>query len=409
MLRPLPCSLLLLAACHGPRSAELSAAGPGFDPDRLQRVAALARATVEQGHYAGTSVLVLHDGEVVLEDAFGAADLSTGAPLRTDSIVRLYSMTKMVTAVAALQLVERGTVALDDPITRWLPELEGLEVCTGGTADAPLLEPQARPITVEMLLNHTAGFTYEFFTDSPVAELYARTDLWNAGSTADFLALVAQLPLVDQPGDDFHYGINDDVLGVLIERASGQPLDVYVDQQICAPLRLEDTFFDVPAAKLPRLAAEHGPGEGGLETIPPAFGSYAEAGRGFPCGGAGLFSTLRDYGRFLQCLLDGGELDGARILGRKTIELALVDSLPPGRNVYDPSRGWGLIAALQRAEPPSRELGSAGTFSWSGAATTHFFADPSERVIALFFAQHRPFDEHGVFPKFRTAVYQALR
>lgn len=382
-----------------------------FDPQRLTRVTDVARTAVERGDYAGVSYLVMHDGQTVVEGAFGFADAEKHTPLKPDTIVRLYSMSKVITAVAALQLMEDGVIRLDDPIAKWLPELEKLQVLTGGTADAPTLEPLAKPITVKNLLNHTGGFTYDF-VPGPVAELYQRADLWNATSLDEFIARVAKLPLYRQPGIAFDYSIGDDVLGALIQRASGMSFEAFVEKRITQPLGLHDTFFDVPAEKMGRVSALHTRDGQGFKTAAIMFGAYAEPGRGFASGGAGLFSTIHDYARFAQCLVNGGTIDGARILGRKTVELALENSLPAGANVYDPSMGWGLFAAVRQPAPPAPsmgELGSAGTFTWSGAATTHFFADPKEHLVALVFAQHTPFDERQMFPRFRTAVYQALR
>ncbi len=380
----------------------------GFDAARLTRVPDVCSSAVDHGDYVGVSYLVMRNGTVVSEGAFGYADIEKRTPMTTDTIVRVYSMSKVFTCVAALQLMEDGVLKLDDPIARWLPELEKLEVYTGGPAEAPNLEPLKQPITVKNLLNHTAGFTYEFFP-GPVADIYKRADLWNSPSLDEFIARVAKLPLVRQPGQAFDYGISDDVLGALIQRASGMKFEEFVAQRITRPLHLDDTFFDVPSDKMSRLAALHVRDGDHLEVGPVILGAYAEAGRGIPSGGAGLFSTIRDYARFAECLLEGGTLDGVRILGRKTVELALENSLPSGANTFDASTGWGLFSGVRLASPVSNEPGSAGTFTWSGAATTNFIADPKERLVALVFAQHTPFDERQMFPRFHIAVYQALR
>jgi CubicO group peptidase (beta-lactamase class C family) len=280
-------------------------------------------------------------------------------------------------------------------------------VWAGGTADAPELAPLARPITVLNLLNHTAGFTYDFFPDHPVVELYRRADLWSAGSLDEFVARVATLPLLRQPGEAFDYGIADDLLGALIERASGRRFEDFVAARITGPLGMRDTFFDVPAEKRARVGALHQRVDGTLAVAPVFLEVHAEPGRGFASGGAGLFSTIEDYARFAQCLLDGGELRGVRILERETVELALRDSLPTGVDVFDATQGWGLFSAVQRAESPAQP-GHVGLFSWGGAATTNFFADPSEELLALVFAQHLPYDEPQLFGAFRKAVFAAL-
>jgi len=380
----------------------------GFDPVRFDRIRTLVRGEVESGKVAGASVLVARRGKLVEYTSFGKRDILSGAPMETDTIVRIYSMSKVITAVAALQLFEQNRFNLDSPVETWLPELKGLQVLTGGTADAPQLTPASRPITVRMLLNHTAGFTYDFFSGSPVQELYKRVDLWNSPNLDALMAKVGKLPLLAQPGTAYNYGISDDVLGALIQRVSGISFEEFVARNITGPLKMHDTAFDVPEAKRSRLGQLHELRDGKLVTTPEILGAFAEPGRGIPCGGAGLFSTLGDYARFAQCLLQGGELEGARILGRKTVELARLNSLPPGVFAFSPSDGWGLFSAVRIDSARSGEPVSEGTFYWSGAATTHFFVDPKESLVALVFCQHLPFDQHGLFTRFRTAVSQAL-
>lgn len=380
----------------------------GVDPVRLQRVYDLVGGSVASGQHAGANVLVARHGRIVAQRSFGSRDLDSGAPMQADTIVRIYSMSKVVTAVATLQLFEQNKFGLDSPVTTWLPELKDLKVFTGGTAESPQLEPARSPITVRMLLNHTAGFTYDFFAGSPVHDLYKKQDLWNSTSLDDFMAKVAKLPLLAQPGTAFHYGINDDILGALVQRVSGSRFEAFVERNITRPLGMNDTAFDVPAEKRSRLSKLHEIRDGRLRTTPEIIGAYAEPGRGIPCGGAGLFSTIGDYARFAQCLLDGGQLDGVRILGRKTVELARKNSLPPGVFAFGPADGWGLFSAVRIDPVRAGEPVSEGTFYWSGAATTHFFVDPEEDLVALVFCQHLPFDQHGLFTRFRTAVAQAL-
>lgn len=380
----------------------------GFHPERLQRVFDLVEGTVRAGQHAGAGVLIARHGRLIGVRTFGVRDADTGAPMEPDTICRIYSMTKVVTSVAVLQLVEQGCFTLDAAAAAWLPELREPRVFAGGTAAAPQLVPATNSITVRMLLNHTAGFTYDFFSGSPVHELYRAADLWNSATLDGFMAKVARLPLLAQPGAGYHYGINNDILGVLVQRVSGMPFEEYVARHITGPLKMRDTAFQVPADKRHRLARLHELKDGRLVTTPEILGSYAEAGRGIPCGGAGLFSTLGDYARFAQCLLNGGELDGARILGRKTLELGRLNTLPPGAYAFNPADGWGLFSALRIDAARGGEPVSEGTFFWSGAATTHFFVDPREQVLALVFCQHVPFDQHGLFSRFRTAVMQAL-
>lgn len=381
----------------------------GFDAQRLERLHDLLSGYVDSGRHAGAVAMVVRNGHIVDWRTWGKANLDTGRPFDRDTICRIYSMSKIVTSVAVLQLFEQNKLQLNQQVTDFIPELKGIKVFKGGTADAPELEDLGTPITIKMLLNHTAGFTYDFFQGSPVHELYKRQDLWNASSLDEFVGRVAKLPLISQPGERFEYGINNDLLGLVVQRASGLPFEDYLTKHITGPLKMVDTAFYVPAEKMSRLAAlhEHGP-DGKLRTAAPIIGAYAEKGRGIPSGGGGLFSTIGDYARFGQCLLNGGELDGVRILGRKTIELALQNSLPDGVDAFGPSEGWGLMSALRLDMAGALEPASEGMFYWSGAATTHFFADPEEDLMGLVFCQHLPFDEHQLFTRFRTAIYQAL-
>jgi CubicO group peptidase (beta-lactamase class C family) len=404
-------ALALAAPLLVPAASPLPTASPRaehFDPARLQQVNTLVQGEIDAGHHAGAIVLIARHGRIVEWRAFGKRDLDTGAPMEKDTIIRLYSMTKLVTGVAALQLFEQNRFNLDSPIGEWLPELKHLQVLTGGTADAPELVPAKQPITVRMLLNHTAGFTYDFFSGSPVHELYRRADLWNSTSLDDFLARMGRLPLLAQPGVAHNYSVSDDVLGALIQRVSGLPLEEYVAHNITGPLRMTDTSFDVPESKRGRLAKLHELRDGRLQTTPEILGAYAEAGRGIPCGGAGLFSTAGDYARFAQCLLNGGKLDGVRILGRKTLELGRLHSLPSTGAGPLPADGWGLFSGLRINPARSGDPLSEGTILASGAATTHCFIDPREEVVALVFCQHLPYDQHNLFVRFRTAVCQAL-
>ena len=377
-------------------------------PDRVGRVEQLLRSVVEKGQHAGVSCLVLHRGKEVLAHTLGAADVGTGAPLLRSSIVRIYSMSKPITAVTALCLVERGVLRLDQPIKDWLPEFSKPEVFVGGTAAAPQTVIAERPITVRMLLNHTAGFSYDFFRSSPLHDLYRSAKLWEAASSEEFLQRAARLPLLAQPGTAWNYSIADDVLGVLIERATKRSLPDNVRELVTGPLRMVDTDFDVAADKLPRLASLHGRVEGKLVTTDATFGAYAEPGRGFPAGGAGMFSTLDDYARFALLLVGDGEVDGVRVLSRRMLEVARGDSLD-GLRTSRPGDGWGLICAVVREPSAGHDLMSQGAQHWSGAASTTFWVDPQEQLVAVLMAQHQPFDEFSLHTRFRTAVYQALR
>lgn len=401
---------VLVALCATPLAAQTPhAAAAAFDPERLARIATVVQSDVTAGNYAGASFLVLHRGEEVAHGCFGKADVAADRPLQRDSICRIYSMTKAITAVAALTLVEADALRLDARIGRWLPEFAAPRVLVGGTAEAPELVAAERAITVRMLLNHTAGFSYDFFRDSPVDELYRRTDLWGAASMDEFVRRAAALPLLAQPGERYRYSIADDVLGALIERVSGQPLADYVREHVTGPLGMDDTDYDVPEAKRDRLATLHTRKDGRFEALQPSFGAFAEAGRGFAAGGAGMFSTLDDYAKFCSMLLGNGSHRGVRILSRKTMELAATDSLRHGQDTGSPGDGWGLVCGIRTDPGAAADLGSTGMLFWSGAATTAFFVDPSEGLVGVLFCQHLPHDPQRLIPRFRDAVFTALR
>ncbi len=413
-INPLFTALLLLSTLTSNAASPLPVSSPEheqIDPARLERMHALVSGYIADGKHAGAAAMVVRNGKIVDWQTWGKANIDTGDAVSRDTIFRIYSMSKIITSVAVLQLFEQNKLLLSQPVTDFIPELKELRVFTGGTAEAPELEDIKTPITIRMLLNHTAGFTYGFFEESPVHELYKTADLWNAGSLDDFLRRAAALPLIAQPGETYHYGISNDILALVIQRASGMPFEEYIAENITGPLKMKDTAFYVPAEKLHRLAAIHRHGEDGRLTVvvDDLLGAYAEKGRGIPSGGGGLFSTIGDYARFIQSLLNSGELDGVRILGRKTIELAMQNSLPEGAFAFSPAMGWGLMSGLHIDMPGSLEPVSEGTFTWSGAATTHFFADPDEKLIGMIFTQHFPYDEHQLFTRFRISVYQALQ
>jgi CubicO group peptidase (beta-lactamase class C family) len=384
----------------------------GISPERLKRVEETIRRAVDDGHHAGAAWLLARNGEIVDWQSYGYRDLEALLPMERNTICRIYSMSKIVTSVAVLILVEEGRVGLDDPIGKFLPALSQAQVLTGGTSDAPELVPAKSPVTIKHLLTHTSGYDYDFANTQLINQLYQKQDLWNSTSLKEFVSRVARLPLAHQPGEKFTYGINNDILGALIDTVSGKSFEDFVQERICGPLQMHDTAFHVPPDKTNRLARIYAQGEGGkLVEAQDFLGAYVEKGRGIPCGGAGLFSTAGDYARFAQMLLNGGSLEGTRVLSRKTVELMTsnhVQHLPGENHGFSPAHGWGLGVEVRLDLGRGSNLGSHGQFGWYGAATTYCQIDPKEKLVAVLFTQHFPFNQHGLFGRFANTYYSAL-
>jgi CubicO group peptidase (beta-lactamase class C family) len=382
----------------------------GFSPERLATMEASLERFVQNGQHSGIVWLVARRGEIVSLGAHGLRDLEAGLPMETDTIVRIYSMSKIVTSVAALILFEEGRFDLDDPVSRYLPEFETLQVMVGGTADAPLLTTARSPITLDHLFTHTAGFYYDFSAGPELATLFGRAKLTEVPSLEEFVKRAATLPLNHHPGEAYIYGINTSILGRVVEVVSGQPFGDFLQSRIFGPLRMTDTSFSVPPEKRDRLATIYEHEEGRLAEAQAFFGPWPEKGAGPELGGAGLFSTIGDYARFAQMLLNGGVLDGQRILGRKTVEFMTTNRLThlPGNRIDNLYQGFGLGVSVMIDVGQSPAPGSLGRFGWSGAATTDCGIDPQEEIVALVFTQHFPFNEHRLFERFTTGYMQAL-
>jgi CubicO group peptidase (beta-lactamase class C family) len=405
-----------------PAARALEPAAPeaaGFIPDRMGRVDRVIERAIGHGEVHGAVALVARNGRVVYQKAFGHADREAGRPMTTGTIFRIASMTKALTTVAAMQLYEQGHFQLNDPLARYLPEFGDMQVIAAVADDGAVLEtvPATRPIRVIDLLAHTAGFGYPFIP-SKVQNSYLDAGIIDGLTArplvlADQMELLAEQPLLFEPGTEFAYGLNTDVLGYLVEVVSGLPLDRYFATRITGPLGMEDTYFYLPEDKRDRLATLYAWVEG--KGLVPSRGREADirldnpdypvegAGTYFS-GGAGLSSTARDYARFTQMLLNEGELEGVRILGRKAVELlrtARVDW--DGDQRPDFGLGFAIIGDIGKAG----ELGSAEAYSWGGAFNTSFWIDPQEQLLGVLMTQARPVHS-DLAGKFRTAVYQAL-
>jgi CubicO group peptidase (beta-lactamase class C family) len=373
-------------------------------------------ARIQSGEYLGAVALVARHGRIVDEHATGHRDLARSQPMDAATIFRIYSMTKTVATVAVLQLAERGALSLDDPVARHLPEFAGLAVYAAGTADHAVLRPPARPPTIRHLLIHAAGLAVGV-GDAPAAEeLLRRAALDDAPDLADYVRRLAAVPLALDPGSRFRYdGVNTNVLGRVIEVASGMTLDRYLRERVFIPLRMPDTGFAVPLADRGRVAEMTSTdGEGRLVAAPEYAGRVAgESIQRYASAAGGLYSTARDYARFAQMLLNGGTLDGARILERTSVAEMMTNQLPrldPPATEFRPGAGFGLGGEIV-LDPARRGLaGAAGIYGWPGAAATWYFIEPSRQLIAILLLQHLPQGLPRDPPKPGTAFYnQAYR
>jgi len=375
----------------------------GLHPERTQHIARVLQDCVDRQHIPGAVVLVARQGRIGLFEAVGQQDPAAGTPMRTDSIFRIYSMTKPLVSVAVMMLVERGRLLISDPVGRWLPEYAQQQVWTPEG-----LVPAPQPATVQDLLRHTAGQTYEFLGDSAVQRQYSAVNIGSRQrSNAEFSQTLAALPLQHPPGSIWAYSRATDVLGRLVEVVSGQTLGQFLQTEIFDPLGMVDTGFFVPPAQQHRIAEAFGHDPDGgvpMKLINPREVPAMESG------GGGLMSTAMDYARFLQCLRHGGELNGHRLLGRHTLDFMTADhlgSIPIDGTLLPPGHGFGLGFAVRRAAGESPVPGSVGTYHWSGIGGTSFFVDPAQDLYALLLTQ-APNQRDHYRQLFRNLVYAAL-
>jgi CubicO group peptidase (beta-lactamase class C family) len=384
----------------------------GFSVPRLDRLHDRLTEEVATGRYAGYVVLLARDGKVVDWRARGWMDVAAKKPMTKDAIVRIYSMSKIVTSVAVMMLVEEGRLKLTDPVEKYLPALKARKVFVSGTADAPVLVPANRPMTVSELLTHTAGYYYDApWSAEPVpVELMAQAKLWEAANLDEFVERLAAVPLHQQPGTKFRYGIHTDLLGAIVEKVSGQRIDAFFQSRIFGPLQMVDTAFWVPAEKRGRMASLYEAAGGQLKLGQPLVPEPSPE-RGLLSPGGGLHSTAADYVRFAQMLLNGGQLDGVRILSRKTVELMTqnrLNGLAEPHPFSQKDLGFGLGVRMVTNLGAGRHLGSPGMFGWDGAATTLVWMDPKERLVSILLTQHFPYNEGDIFATFLNGVYSAI-
>jgi CubicO group peptidase (beta-lactamase class C family) len=394
----------------------VSPASQGFSSTRLARILPAMQRYVDEKKLAGILSLIARRGQVVHFETCGMADIEAGKPMQTDTIFRIYSMSKPITSAAVLMLFEEGRFRLHDPVARYLPAFEKMRVLESLSGLPARLVDAARQITIIDLLTHTAGLSYGFDDKVYIDYLY-RKRFWAAldanpeMNLEGAVAEIAKLPLAFQPGTAWRYSVATDVLGCLVQVASGMPFEDYLKQRIFDPLGMVDTGFYVPPEKVARFTAVYGPDEkNGLKAIdldPATNPSYLKPSR-FPSGGGGLVSTAGDYLRFCQMLLNGGVLDGVRLLGRKTVEFMTTNHLPDGIHPDNPAGGFGLGVDVLLHLGKSALLGSVGNYGWGGAANTNFWVDPKEQLIGILMLQFMPSDTYPVIADFRTLTYQAL-
>lgn len=388
------------------RTAEVA----GLSKSRLAKLVSVFRSDVDEGRIPGVVVLVARNRETALFEAIGFRDRPSNAPMAKDAIFRLYSMTKPIVSVAAMMLVEEGRMLLSDPVSKHMPELKGLQVGVEkpGPEGKPVLErvPAPREMTVQDLLRHTSGITYGIFGRSLVKSAYNELNPLDGNQTSgEFVAKLAKLPLAFPPGTTWDYGQSTDLLGVLIERVSGKPLDMFVEERILKPLGMKDSGFFVPEAEQSRIA-EAQPEGGKPQTL------LAVTKRPtFLAGGHGMVSTAADYLRFTTMLLNGGELDGVRLLSKKTVDYMTSDhlgSLSRGP-AYSPGPGYGfgLGFAVRTLPGVAPVPGSVGDYHWNGLGGTYFWVDPQEKLIAILMLQAPSQRDYYRF-LFRDLVYAAL-
>lgn len=401
----------------------------GISASRLEYLSRCVQGHIDARRIPGAITAVARRGKVVHFKTYGSMDDEAGKPMRPDTIFRIYSMTKPIVSLALMQLYEEGRFQLDDPASRYIPEFKGLQVFDGGTAEDYRTRPASREMTIGDLLRHTSGLTSRRLGPgpaSPVQELYQRAKVQGVGSEGtlqDEVARLARLPLQVDPGAEWIYGVSTNVVGYLCEVLSGRPLDQFLDERIFKPLAMPDTSFYVPPAKLDRFAACYRPAEGKNGYVlqdSPANSSFSGAGTFFS-GVGGLCGTAGDYVRFAMMLANGGELDGVRIIGRRTLEFMTLNHLPGGVDRADISQplmpggpqqrgtGFGLGFAVVLDPAAAQLLGSPGEYSWSGAASTQFFVSPRDDLAVVFMTQlMAPPGLYTFGRDIRVTTYQAL-
>ena len=415
--------LCLLTACsQSPPSPPASASadiGPesvGFASEQLEVMKASMQQLVDEGKVAGVLTMLARHGKVVLFETFGYQDLEERVPIELNTIFRIYSMTKPITGVAMMILHEQGLWDWEDQVSQHIPEFEALQVAVEDENGEIRLVPQDHPMTMLELMTHTGGLTYGFFSQSAVDAMYVESNVLDRNSSLqEMVDKLAVIPLRQQPGSLWHYSVSVDVQGYIVEKLSGLTLPEFFEERIFQPLGMPDTGFYVPGEKADRFAPEvydYGPA-GELIPIVGLTGDYS-APPGLPSGGGGLVSTASDYMRFSQMLLNGGELDGVRIISPETVDLmrsshaSTTQTASTSTVRLAPGEGFGIDVAVVLDPALSESPVAEGSYWWGGAAGTWFWIDPKHDLIFVGMAQHDYFDIANFVPLTQTLTYQAL-
>ncbi len=391
----------------------------GFSSQRLTRVNDFAQSYIDEGKLAGAITMLARRNETFHFQPYGVLDLESGAPVQRDTLFRIYSMSKPITSAAVMMLYEEGRFSLDDPVGNFIPELAHLKVYDGMSETGMRLVDQRQPITIRHLLTHTSGLSYGFHQDSPVEEMYREANITDPDSTLQEMAeKLGKLPLISQPGAKWRYSNATDVLGYLVEVVAGKPFDKFLEQRIFSPLGMRNTSFYVPEEKLDRLSTVYGASvNGGIAPLDNPMVNRQTRPHTLFSGGGGLVSSASDYMSFCQMLLNGGILGDARLLAPKTVEMMrsnhLTDDLKPfavGQSMSSDTKGCGFGLGFRVVMDIAQHgiIGSNGIYSWGGAASTVFWIDPAEELIAILLTQFMPSSHYPLRRQFQIATYQAL-
>lgn len=403
-------------------SSSADPASLGFDADRLRRIDDHLARYVVDGKLAGWQVAVTRRGEIAHHSTHGQRDLASGAEWSDDTIVRLYSMTKPITSVAAMMLYEEGGFQLKDPVSKYIPSFASTPVYRTGSFQAPVTDPQVEPMRIWHLLTHTSGLTYGFHYAHATDAIYRANGFeWGNPEGLDLEACCdrwASMPLAFQPGTEWLYGVSTDVLGRIVEVVAGMPLDAFFRTRIFEPLGMTDTDFWVPDDKRDRFAQLYFRDASTKKAAPMPADPLTESPK-MLTGGGGLCGTMTDYLRFCQMLLNGGELDGHRILSPRTVAYMTTNHLPGDADLEQYGRplfaettfdgvGFGLGFSVMTDTASNRVLGGPGSYSWGGAASTVFWNDPAEELSVVFLTQLLPSSTYPLRPYLQQLVYQSL-